>query len=70
LRRGVSCGAVAGQVKGDTQHIEKRFPKIFGKLKKPLAHRQVVRLKAFRCQLRKMVVGQLKRVFSWHEKEC
>jgi uncharacterized C2H2 Zn-finger protein len=34
LRRGVSCGEVAGQVKEYTVHIEKEHSKIFGKYKK------------------------------------
>ena len=34
LGRGVSCGAVAGQVKGDTVHIEKSFQKYLGNSKR------------------------------------
>ena len=34
LQRGVRCGAVACQVKGDTVHNRKELPKIFWKFKK------------------------------------
>ena len=37
LQRGVSCGAVARQVKGDTSRIEKSFQKYLGNFKKDLA---------------------------------
>lgn len=34
LQRGVSCGAVASQVKGNTGHVEKNFQKYLGNSKR------------------------------------
>ena len=42
LGRGVSCGAVACQVKGDTVHIEKRFKKYLRNFKKAFADAEVI----------------------------